>query len=127
MAVYPDTAIYSGSFAIDSLGYVAGGNFSEKCYQYNPAANQWTQKSNVPIAWDKPFSTASSTKGYCGFGELDESGFTSTAIYEYDPTTDGWTSKAPMPGFFHLLSGRLPRGIFNKQYYLHSKFRHSLF
>ncbi|MBI3502605.1 MAG: T9SS type A sorting domain-containing protein [Bacteroidetes bacterium] len=106
-ATFPGTPRYGASgIAIGTKGYVGCGNegsasgpFTNEFWEFDPAANAWTQKTNFPgtpryglthMGW------AVGNKGYLGFG-LDNTMTWPSDFYEYDPTTDTWTQKTNFP------------------------------
>jgi len=87
---------YMASFANTSDVYsVAGYNSSvtqtRTTYQYNPAGNSWSTKTDVPT----PSRTAAAgfmlTKGYCVAGS--DGGIAMGDTDQYDTAADSWTSK----------------------------------
>ncbi len=89
--------VWASSWAINNLGYIAGGNdngpttFYKDCYEYNPVANTWTQKSNAP----NTFSTAScfviSNEAYIVNGMRNGSLMPSEAV-KFNPVSNTWTA-----------------------------------
>ena len=97
------------SFAIGSKGYVGAGyhylngySILKDFYEYNPAANAWTQKADFGGS-ARGFSAAFSANGYGYAGTGDTT--TGTAnnpfvadFWQYNPATNTWTQKAPFGG-----------------------------
>lgn len=94
--------VWASSWSINNLGYLAGGNdngpttYYKDCYEYNPVANTWTQKSNAP----NTFSTAScfviSNEAYIVNGVRNGSQMPSEAV-KYNPVSNTWASiNAPL-------------------------------
>jgi hypothetical protein len=93
------------SFVIDGKGYVGGGSlsspgatsFSGTFYQYDPVANSWNQKENLPAS--RAFSTGFNIngKGYVVFGYAN--GTRDETVIMYDPSIQGnpWTELADIP------------------------------
>lgn len=94
---YPGSGSYKAiGFSIGTKGYYGTGNdaFSfnssnSDFYEFDPVANTWTVKTNVPIATHASVGFSIGSKGY-----IVESNY----CYEYDPSTDSWTVKTPYPG-----------------------------
>jgi hypothetical protein len=89
-------------FAIGSYGYIGfgtdnGRDYSD-LYQYDPAANTWTQKSTLGLGMENLTSMVIGNKAYIGIGESRDLGTNTNQFYEYDPSTDTWTRKADFPG-----------------------------
>jgi hypothetical protein len=95
------------SMSINGKGYMGTGNkgyatFYNDWWEFDPASNQWTRKSDFPEQPDFTYSGASANgKGYVGFGRMR------THWWEYDPLTDQWVRKADFPG-----PGRISNFIF---------------
>ena len=89
------------SFTINGKMYVGGGynatNVLDSFYEYDPSANTWTQKANIPQVIFSAGSFALHGKGYIVCGARG-SGPYSTAVYQYDPATDTWATKNNFPG-----------------------------
>ncbi|GHN02161.1 hypothetical protein WSM22_36500 [Cytophagales bacterium WSM2-2] len=94
---------FASAFGIGSKGYVgcgAGTGSPQPLYsdfwEYDPANNNWSQKSNFGGAGR---TTAASfvigTKGYIGTGRAN--GGAVKDFWEYDQPTDTWTKKADFP------------------------------
>jgi hypothetical protein len=99
----------TATFAVGNKGYVMGGYYWQNgtiynkndTYEYNPASNAWTQKSD--FAWlGMSYSTgfAIGNKGYLINGKFTLiSGDVYTPFFrEYNPVSDTWTSKSAFPG-----------------------------
>ncbi|MGC3943120.1 MAG: kelch repeat-containing protein [Chryseolinea sp.] len=93
------------SFVINGKAYVGTGskgsgpaNILKDMWQYDPAANQWTQKADIgTVGRTMAFSFVAGTKAYVGGGALSTTGSSAKDFYEYDPATDIWTQKADYP------------------------------
>ena len=99
------------AFAIDGKGYVALGRDSLKnqlkdCWEYDPIANSWTEKTSFPgIARVKGMATVVDGKAYVGLGFN-----TNLSVYNYnaclkdfwmfDPVLNSWIQKADFPSNF---------------------------
>ena len=84
------------------IGAKGGANYSEWeqfpadiVEAYNPAADSWTRKADMPTQRWMLSSCATNGKIYA-IGGMTSRGVTA-AVEEYDPMTDTWTVKAPMP------------------------------
>lgn len=96
---------FCGVFVIENKAYVIGGTTgklnadgSNQLYEYDPAADTWTQKADFPAQYikDQPFAFAANGKGYISCGQTDAG--ISDKTYEYDPAADTWTEKAAFAG-----------------------------
>ncbi len=75
------------------LGHVNGTGVDisyKDWWQYDPAADTWTQKANFPVNNHGAVSFATSSKGYVGGGSA-----LSNEFYEYNPVTNTWAPIAP--------------------------------
>lgn len=112
-ATYPGPYIHHGasSFSVGNRGYVVGGyqyNGSpdwdkglRDTWEYNPDANSWAQKANLPPFMNRLKATGFSIgdKGYIVNGESYYGTYTTTKdLIQYDPVADQWQVKAPFPG-----------------------------
>lgn len=84
-------------FAIGNMGYVGLGKDTAELvhndfWQFDPAANTWTQKATFPgVARQDAFCFVVGNKGYVGTGQ--DAAFNGNRLldmYEYDPATNGW-------------------------------------
>ncbi|MEW6747660.1 MAG: kelch repeat-containing protein [Planctomycetota bacterium] len=74
--------------------YVFGGlSFQNNAWEYDPATNTWTVKSNMPTGRHRLAAAAASNGKIYVFG--GEGGLIKNE--EYNPATDTWTAKANMP------------------------------
>ena len=86
------------SFSISGKLYAGGGYNGSTVlngfYEYDPAANTWTAKANLPVALESAGFTLHG-KGYmvCGYGTT-----LTRTVYMYDPGADTWTAKNTFPG-----------------------------
>lgn len=115
MSFTVNNKIYAGG------GYIGGTN--EKDWQmYDPTANTWTSKSNMPGGVANRSAGVTfviNGKAYMGLGAENYLSFTTTPnflsdLWEYDPAMDKWTQKLSLPD-----SGRAGCGVFivnNKAY-----------
>lgn len=93
---FPSTRRYLAvGFAIGPKGYVAGGTdgggkLADSFWEYDPAADAWTQKAPVPQYGERGMAFAVGNKGYFGLNY-------SRRIYEYDPAQNTWSRKADFP------------------------------
>jgi hypothetical protein len=105
-------------FSIGNKGYVGtgynGSAFLKDFWEYDPAANVWTQKANFGgIARGYASAFAISGKGYIGLG-ADISGWYGD-FWEYNPATNVWTAKANFGG--SARAGAVGFSIGNKGYF----------
>jgi N-acetylneuraminic acid mutarotase len=99
------------SFVIGNKAYVGGGDgwvfmpnstnnyaFSD-IWEYDPAANQWTQKADMPdfLGRDLSVAGAINNKGYVGLGCDVGQTTNHQTFWEYDPAMNSWTAKAAFP------------------------------
>ena len=92
-------------FAIGSKAYIFGGMTCKgkdcgglkEVWEYDPQADRWTRKSDMPevVTWSAYFVLDG--KGYVGAGG-QRSEKNANQFWEYDPQTDQWTRKAEFPG-----------------------------
>lgn len=102
-ADYPSPLINIGptGFSINNKGYVGGGQglgiaLLTDFWEYDPVADVWTQKANMPGRRNAlGFNVGS--KGYICFGDLNNGSPISNQLFEYDPAGNTWTQKAPFP------------------------------
>lgn len=104
---FPSRRDGASSFVINNKLYVFGGkdeSHAEKkdLWEYDPAANTWTQKASLPHAararmWAVGFAIGN--KGYIATG-FDDSHFPFELkdCWQYDPATNSWTQKADLQG-----------------------------
>lgn len=100
--------IYTFGGRTESFYY---GTTSNHTYQYDPVADSWTRKKNMPSS--RAFLTASAVdeKIYTiGGSELGYEGC--STVQMYDPVSDTWTDKANLPkatGFHtaHVFNGKI--------------------
>ncbi|MDQ3109377.1 MAG: T9SS type A sorting domain-containing protein [Bacteroidota bacterium] len=93
---------FATGFAVNGQGYIVCGKigasyYSNEVWQFNPATNSWTQKTNFPggVRYGQS-SFVLNGKGYVGCG-TDENWFTND-FWEYNTATDFWLQKANFPG-----------------------------
>ncbi len=112
-------------FSIGTKGYVETGStyfpvniIPNEFWEYDPAANIWTQKAAIPVTPGRNASVGFSigTKGYIGLGVKAEGQFNSyfRDFWEYDPATNVWTQKADFEG--NIRSGAVGFSIGKKGY-----------
>ena len=94
-------------FSIGDYGYLSTGedtanNVYNDLWQYDPVADTWTQKANLPgLARRNAIAFTIDDKGYLGTGisaSVSWSGTKLNDLWEYDPATNTWTQKANYPG-----------------------------
>jgi N-acetylneuraminic acid mutarotase len=93
---------FATGFAVNGKGYVCCGKigpslYSQELWEFNPAANTWTQKAPFPggVRYGQS-SFVIGSKAYIGLG-TDENWFVSD-FWEYNPASNTWTQKAAFPG-----------------------------
>ena len=93
------------SFALGGKLYFGGGAGAHVLfYQYDPATDKWTKKTNLPSPVDmRAFASSFTigTKGYVALGQTDASTgqpSVSADLWEYDPDANKWSRKADFPG-----------------------------
>lgn len=106
LANVPLSADAGFAFSIGQKVYYGGGFAVTKGFwEYDPVANKWTSKANIPVAklyrcFGVSFSIGS--KGYVAFGQSDSSNggqpSVTADLWEYDPAQNTWTQKADCPG-----------------------------
>ena len=128
-ASYLTGRIYTAAFAIGDKAYAGAGlspdgngagPFLKDWHQYDPAADQWTRKSDFPIANGLivGVSFAINNKGYVGIGQSNCTPCYlswTREFWEYDPSTDQWTKKADLPTNWWKKAG-IGFGVGNKGY-----------
>ncbi len=91
---------YAVGFSIGSKGYIGTGNdgsYTKDFWEYDPAANTWTQKADFGgTARYCAVGFSIGSKGYIGTG-CDGSSYTED-FWEYDPAGNTWTQKADFGG-----------------------------
>lgn len=91
------------AFSVGSKGYVATGQigfytFLKDLLEFDPVANTWSSKANVPDpARTGAIGFSVGSKGYLGLG-FEDNGAIRRDFYEYDPVSDTWTRKADFAG-----------------------------
>ena len=94
-------------FSLNGKGYAGlGGDYTnmngllQDFWEYDPAANSWTQKANFvggPLNYAASFTI--NNKGYVTNGySYNPLLFIHSQLWEYDAITDSWTQKASYPG-----------------------------
>ena len=83
-------------FGIGNKGYIGGGELTADFWEFDPAANTWTQKANFPEVIELAIGFSIGNLGYAGIGMLN-SGPTNK-FYCYNPITNAWTQKANFGG-----------------------------
>lgn len=111
-ASYPAVSINQAmGFAAGNKGYLVGGHVmhynttgngtaDSATYEYDPASNTWTRKSDFCGRRKCGIAFSLNDMGYVGLGMADFA--TNTIYYEefcrYDPVGDSWTPAASYPG-----------------------------
>jgi len=91
-------------FAVGNYGYIALGDsgntpaiYFNDIWEYDPANNTWTQKTNFPgTARTRAVAFSIGNKGYVATGYTNGPTYFRD-LWEYDPTLNSWTQKANMP------------------------------
>jgi N-acetylneuraminic acid mutarotase len=78
-------------------GLDAGQNHTKTLYRYNPTANTWSRKADLPRAGFGGVSAAIDGKLYV-YVPYGPEGSPDAALYRYDPSTNAWTQRAHPPG-----------------------------
>lgn len=98
---------HSGSFVIGASAYILGGMHGDggagsvyftEVWAYDPQADLWSRKADLPEAVTEPACFVLGGKGYMGTGTLGSSSQLTGHFWEYDPQIDRWTSRADFPG-----------------------------
>jgi N-acetylneuraminic acid mutarotase len=100
-----DLSRTNGAGVIGGKIYVSGGQqsgdkrYSGALLMYDPDANTWTRKRNMPAAtWDGITGVLNNQLYVLTCeGEADCSAFLRQSLYRYDPTTDVWTLLSVTP------------------------------
>lgn len=87
------------SFMLNGRVYVAGGNYLNDVWVYDPASNSWAQKNNLPGASSRTggISFVINGKAYIGLGADYNSNDFRKDLWEYDAVGDAWTQKKDFP------------------------------
>ena len=93
-------------FSIGQKGYIGTGVnssplapqvFLNDFWEYDPVADSWTQKANIPaIGRSSAVGFSVIDKGYIATGTASSNNYLND-VWQYDPTTDQWTQKASFP------------------------------
>jgi N-acetylneuraminic acid mutarotase len=108
--------ISPSSAVVDGKIYIIGGwdgrrttGSSPIVEEYDPAADTWTRKANMPTGRDSTATVALDGKIYAIGGAVG--GYLGRKIVEqYDPVTDTWTRKADMPVYLWGLCANVVNG-----------------
>lgn len=84
------TKIYTGG------GFDGNGIVFDDFWEYDPAADTWTQKGNLPVLRSSGIGFSIGSKGYMGLGTNGAN--YQDDFWEYDPSNDSWAQKANFPG-----------------------------
>jgi N-acetylneuraminic acid mutarotase len=94
-------------FSLNNKIYVGGGYIGNSVslsdlWEYDPQADTWTRRRNIPGAVNRTGGIAFSAngKGYVGLGSSSYNTFQATFLsdlWQYDPGTDSWTKMASLP------------------------------
>jgi len=89
-------------FVLNNVAYIVGGSLTEndkstnQVWAYDPEADTWTQKADLPVKTAYASAFAQGTLGYVT-GGLGDAGTSIKATYSYDPEMDTWTAAANLP------------------------------
>jgi N-acetylneuraminic acid mutarotase len=106
-ANYPGQGrLHAVSFVIGNKGYLLFGSttvgiytFPKDVWEYDPIADQWTQKSNFPGSGRyTAVGIEINGKGYVGTGWKQVNPASLNDWWEYNPVNDSWTQKANFGG-----------------------------
>jgi N-acetylneuraminic acid mutarotase len=94
--------------------YAIGGwnGYLTAVEEYDPAADQWTTKTPMPVSQIEAAVGVVNNKIYVIGGSISGN-YYSTIVSEYDPATNQWTTKASMPTGRHFLAV----GVVNNKIY----------
>jgi N-acetylneuraminic acid mutarotase len=84
-----------GNKAYAGIGHMNGTGVNivyQDWWEFDPAANSWTQKADYPLPNYGVAAFGTSTHGYIGGGT-----FLTNEFYEYDPVLNTWTAIPPAP------------------------------
>lgn len=114
----------AATFTIGNKGYIVTGQrgatgftLGHELYEYDPAADKWTQKASLATIFAEERTQAIgfsvNGKGYLGGGYFISSSqgggggaFAHADLFEYDPATDKWTYKTDLGGISATLNGK---------------------
>jgi N-acetylneuraminic acid mutarotase len=86
-------------YVIGGFGYQPFGNPPGLVYEYDPAADKWTKKKEIPVHVHHQAQAVYRDKIYVFGGclrQITGEGSTDNA-WEYDPAADSWKALAPIP------------------------------
>jgi N-acetylneuraminic acid mutarotase len=99
---------HAAAFVIGQRAYVVGGMTCQgdacvslrETWEYEPQADRWTQKADMPEETTAPACFVLSGIGYVGTGTQGPLSpqVLSRSLWAYDPQTDTWTRKSGFPG-----------------------------
>lgn len=86
LQAYPGTGLSPSAISINNCHFVGLGAFSNGFWQYDIAANNWTQMQNHPSPTGTylPFLFSVNNTAFIGCG-MTSTVFTSSTVYEYSP------------------------------------------
>lgn len=127
LAPFPGNNFGAVGFTLGGKGYVftsgwyytEEGVYASELWEYDPATNRWTGKSDFPVIGIRlhPEVFSIGSKAYIGLGHgwgPDYSTRYYTDLWEWDQNTDRWTEKTSFPGLGR--SGAVAFSIGNKGY-----------
>ena len=91
-----------GSATVGGKIYVFGGlltvgDLVSTTYEYDPAADKWAQKANMPSPRSYLSASALDGKIYLIGGHTRFDGGGTASVQVYDPANDAWTDSPKMP------------------------------
>jgi N-acetylneuraminic acid mutarotase len=97
--------VFAFAFSANGKGYIGTGltflggaaTYLDDFWEYDPATDQWTQKTNYPGGGKVGMAAVSINDiGYVGLG--DDGGFFYNDFYRYESVTDSWIGLTSFPG-----------------------------
>ena len=89
-------------FVLENIAYIVGGDLADdagatnEVWAYDPEADTWTQKADLPI---KVVDASGFSVGGIGYvcGGISGTATVLSATFSYDAATDTWTKKSDLP------------------------------
>jgi hypothetical protein len=97
-ATYPAaTGSSSITFSIQSIGYMYTGDSTHNFFAYDPVANTWAAKADLPgPARQGATGFSTDSLGFIGTGQIHNSTAVND-VYRYDPASNTWAAIASYP------------------------------
>jgi len=86
------------------------GNTTASVEEYDPIADTWTKKADMPAATNGSACAVVNDKIYVIGGEDDDMTRTFSNVWEFDPVKNTWTKKADMPTKRAMLTAEILNG-----------------